>query len=115
MPFLLLLVGCSACSTQPSNPDQVRQATANATSEIKNDTKAVAEGIRDGLSRPSPEHPIDLNNATQSQLTSLPGISNETAARIVANRPYRAPHDLVDRRLVTADEYKQIADRVTVK
>jgi len=114
-PFLLLLAGCSAYITQPSNPEQVRQATANATSEIKNDTKAVAEGIRDCLSRPSPEHPIDLNNATQSQLTSLPGISNETAARIVANRPYHTPHDLIDRRLVTPAEYKQIADRITVK
>jgi DNA uptake protein ComE-like DNA-binding protein len=112
---ILLLAGCSACSTQQSNPEQVRQATANATSQIKNDTKAVAEGIRDGLQRPSADHPINLNTATQSQLTSLPGISDETAARIVANRPYRAAHDLIDRRLVTSDEYKQIADRVTAK
>ena len=114
-PFLLLLAGCSACSTQPSNPEQVRQATANATSELKNDTKAVAEGIRDGLKRPSSDHPIDLNTATQSQLTTLPGISDETAARIVANRPYRSAHDLIDRRLVSSEEYKQIADRITVK
>jgi DNA uptake protein ComE-like DNA-binding protein len=115
VPFLLLLAGCSACSTQPSNPERVRQATANATSELKNDTKAVAQGIRDGLKRPSSDHPIDLNTATQSQLRTLPGISNETAARIVANRPYRSAHDLIDRRLVSSDEYKQIADRVTVK
>jgi DNA uptake protein ComE-like DNA-binding protein len=115
IPCLLLLAGCSACSTQPSNPEQVRQATANATSEVKNDAKAVAEGVRDGLTRPSADHPIDLNTATQSQLTSLPGISDETAARIVANRPYRSAHDLIDRRLVTSDEYKQIADRITVK
>jgi Helix-hairpin-helix motif len=112
---LLLIAGCSACSTQPSNPEQVRQATANATSELKNDTKAVAEGVRDGLTRPSPDHPINLNTATQSQLTTLPGISDETAARIVANRPYRSAHDLIDRRLVTPDEYKQIADRITAK
>jgi DNA uptake protein ComE-like DNA-binding protein len=115
IPGLLLLAGCSACSTQPSNPEQVRQATANATSEVKNDAKAVAEGVRDGLTRPSADHPIDLNTATQSQLTSLPGISDETAARIVANRPYRSAHDLIDRRLVTPDEYKQIADRITAK
>ena len=115
IPCLLLLAGCSACSTQPSNPEQVRQATANATSEVKNDAKAVAEGVRDGLTRPSADHPIDLNTATQSQLTSLPGINDETAARIVANRPYRSAHDLIDRRLVTSDEYKQIADRITVK
>lgn len=112
---LLLIAGCSACSTQPSNPEQVRQATANATSELKNDTKAVAEGVRDGLTRPSADHPINLNTATQSQLTTLPGISDETAARIVANRPYRSAHDLIDRRLVTPDEYKQIADHITAK
>ncbi len=112
---MLLFAGCTACNTQPSNPEQVRQATANATSELKNDTKAVAEGIRDGLQRPSPDHPINLNTATQSQLTTLPGISDETAARIVANRPYRSAHDLIDRRLVTPDEYKQIADRITAK
>ena len=114
IPVLLLMAGCSACSTQPSNPEQVRQATANATSELKNDTKAVAEGIRDGLKRPSSDHPIDLNTATQSQLTALPGISDETAARIVANRPYHSAHDLIDRRLVTPTEYKQIADRITI-
>jgi len=112
---MLLLAGCSACSTQPSNPEQVRQATANATSELKNDTKAVAEGIRDGLKRPSSDQPINLNTATQSQLTTLPGISDDTAARIVANRPYREAHDLIDRRLVTPNEYKQIADRITAK
>ncbi len=114
-PCLLLLAGCSACSTQPSNPEQVRQATANATSEVKNDAKAVAEGLRDGLTRPSPDHPINLNTATESQLTTLPGISDETAARIVANRPYRSAHDLLDRRLVTPEEYKQISDRITAK
>ena len=115
IPFALLLAGCSACSTQQSNPEQVRQATANATSELKNDTKAVAQGIRDGLKRPSPDHPLDLNTATESQLTTLPGISNDTAARIVANRPYRSAHDLIDRRLVTPTEYSQIAGSITVK
>ena len=112
---LLLLAGCNACTGRPANPEEVRQQTANATSEIKNDAKAVAEGVRDGLQRPSADHPINLNTATQSQLSSLPGISEDTAARIVANRPYRAPHDLIERRLVTQDEYKQIADRITVR
>lgn len=112
---MLLLAGCNACTSRPSSPAEVRQQTANATSEIKNDAKAVAEGVRDGLQRPSSDHPINLNTATQSQLASLPGISEETAARIVANRPYHAAHDLLDRRLVTQDEYKQIADRITVR
>jgi hypothetical protein len=113
---IIFLAGCSACTTtQPQNPEQVRQATANATSEIKNDAKAVAEGVRDGLRRPSSDEPLDLNTATEGQLKSLPGISDETAARIVANRPYRSTHDLIDRRLVSSAEYSQIASRITAK
>lgn len=113
---ITLLAGCSACTTtQPQNPEQVRQATANATAEMKNDAKAVAEGVRDGLQRPSSDQPLDLNTATEGQLKSLPGISDETAARIVANRPYKSTHDLIDRRLVSSAEYSQITSRITVK
>ncbi len=112
---LLLLAGCSACSTQPSSPEQLRKETANATAELKNDTKAVAEGVRDGLRRPSAGKPLNLNTATQAQLTQLPGINDEEAARIVANRPYRTAHDLVDRKLITPAEYKQIAPEVTAQ
>jgi DNA uptake protein ComE-like DNA-binding protein len=113
---ILFLAGCSACSTnQPQNPDQLRQQTANATSAFKNDAKAVAEGIRDGLRRPSSDEPLDLNTASEAQLKSLPGISGDTAARIAANRLYKSTHDLIDRRLVTPAEYSQIASRITVK
>ena len=97
----LLLQGCNACYSRSNNPEQVREATANATAEIKNDTKAIAQGVRDGLRRPSADKPLDLNTASKGQLTSLPGISDDTAERIAANRPYRTPHDLLDRRLVT--------------
>ena len=113
--FTSLLQGCNACYNRPNNPEQVREATANATAEIKNDTKAVAEGVRDGLRRPSAATSIELNSASKGQLTSLPGISDETAERIVANRPYRNTRDLLDRRLVSRDEYDRIADRVTVR
>jgi len=112
---VLFLAGCSACSSQPQSPEQVRQQTANATSQFKNDAKAVAEGIRDGLRRPSSDEPLDINSASEGQLKSLPGMSGETAARIVANRPYKSTHDLIDRRLVTSSEYDQIASRITVK
>lgn len=115
MSLLLLLEGCNACYSRPSNPEQVREATANATAELKNDTKAVAEGVRDGLRRPSTDKPLDLNTASKGQLTSLPGISDETAERIANNRPYRTTHDLLDRHLVNREEYDRIADRITVK
>lgn len=110
-----LLQGCSACYNRPSNPEQVREATANATATVKNDAKAVAEGVRDGLRRSSSDKPLDLNSASKGQLSALPGITDDTASRIVANRPYRATRDLLDRHLVTREEYNRIASLITVE
>jgi DNA uptake protein ComE-like DNA-binding protein len=93
----------------------VREKTAEATAELKDNAKAVAQGIRDGLTRPSSEHPLDLNSSSKSQLMSLPGIDDSAADRIIAGRPYSSEHELLDKRIISRDEYSRIADSVTVK
>jgi DNA uptake protein ComE-like DNA-binding protein len=98
-----------ACTNQ--NPDQIRQKTAEETSAIKRDTKALAEGVKDGLSN---KKSVDLNKASKDELTSLPGVTPPEADRIIAERPYANPHQLVSRRVVSEDEYNQIQDRVVV-
>ena len=102
-------------SNKPSKPDEVRERTAAATSEVGNDAKAVAEGVRDGLRRPTPGQTLDLNSASKAQLKTLPGITDREADRIVAGRPYSTDHDLLDRRILSREEYDKIADSVTVK
>ena len=110
------LAGCNACfNSQPQSPEQIRQQTAEATAKLKDDTKAVAQGIREGLTRPSPDKPVDLNHASKAQLTGLPGIDDAAADRIIAGRPYSSEHELLERRIVSRDEYNKIADSVTVK
>jgi competence protein ComEA len=106
--------GCTACNTQPSSPDQVRQKTAQATAELKENVKAAAEGVREGLSRPSPDKPLDLNKATKEQLMSLPGMDDAAADRLIAGRPYSSEHELLERRIISREEYNKIADSVTV-
>ncbi len=106
----LLLAFLSGC-TAPQNPDQIRERTANATAAVKADTKAVAEGIKDGLGK----NTVDLNSATKEDLMKLPGITDARAERIMAARPYNEPSDLVSRKILTHGEYDQIASRVTVK
>lgn len=111
----LVLTGCTACSTKPANPDEVRRETADATAQLKANAKAVAEGLKDGLTRPSTDHPLDLNAASKSQLKTLPGITNDAADRIIANRPYKNQHELLDKRVISREEYNRIADAITVK
>ena len=110
LAILLCLLGLgSACTNQ--NPDQIRQKTAEETSAIKRDTKALAEGVKDGLSN---KKSVDLNKASRDELASLPGITSHDADRIIAERPYASPHQLISRHVVSEDEYNQIQDRVVV-
>ncbi len=111
----IVLTGCTACNTQPSNPDDVRKKTAEATAEMKDNAKAVAQGIREGLSRPTSDHPLDLNSASKSQLMSLPGIDDAAADRIIAARPYNDTHQLIDKRIISREQYSKIADSITVR
>ena len=98
-----------ACTNQ--NPDQIRQKTAEETAAVKRDTKALAEGVKDGLSN---KKSVDLNKASRDDLASLPGITSQDADRIIAERPYANPHQLVSRRVISEDEYGQIQNRLVV-
>lgn len=105
----------TACTSKPQNPDELRQKTATATAELKDDAKAVAQGVREGLTRPTADKPVDLNSASKSQLLGLPGLDGATADRIIANRPYSSEHELLEKHVVSRDEYNKIADSITVK
>ncbi len=108
---LLLILPFVACNS-PQSPDQIRERTANATAAVKSDTKAVAEGIKEGLGKNTS---VNINSATKEDLMKLPGITDARADRIIAARPYAATDELVSKKVLTKGEYDQIASRVTVK
>ena len=105
----MLTIGCSS---RQQNPDQIREKTAQATAALKSNAKAVAEGVREGLGR---DKPLDLNQATKEQLRNLPGITDARADRVIAARPYSSPQELVERHVLTAQQYQRVKDRITVK
>jgi len=105
------IAGWTACAHQ--TPDQLREKTAEATSTLKRDTKAVAEGVKEGLTSDHKKS-VDLNKASKDELSTLPGVTNARADRIIAERPYASAHQLVTRHVLSEDEYAQIQDRVTV-
>lgn len=113
--LVLGLAGCVGCNTKPVSPEQVREKTAEATAEAKDNAKAVVQGLREGLERPSADKPLDLNSASKAQLMSLPGVDDAAADRIIAGRPYSSEHQLLERHIVSRDEYNKIADSITVK
>lgn len=87
---------------------ELKQAAKTAAEQAH----AAAQGVKDGW-RAGSHHAVDLNSASEQELRSLPGITSRDARRIVNNRPYRSPRELIDKGVVSTDTYDQIRDRVT--
>jgi competence protein ComEA len=51
--------------------------------------------VREADSPRDRERAIDVNSATEGELTALPGIGPATARRIIERRPYRVVEDLL--------------------
>jgi len=63
-----------------------------------------------------PKHElIDINHASPDQLTSLPGIQDALAAKIVKNRPYANKAQLSSKGVISAATYKRIRNRIIAK
>ena len=104
----LPLAGITACSNK-DNPDEIRRQTAEATETMRRDTKAVVEGVKEGMRS---DKTIDLNSASRDDLLSLPGITQREADRIIAERPFKNANELVARHIIPESEYDKIKDRI---
>lgn len=109
--LLTLVLGALLGCTGRETPDQIRERTARETAALKRDSKAVAQGIKEGLSN---KRAVDLNKASKAELSDLPGITDKQANHIIAERPYASPHQLVSRHVLSEDEYAKVQDRVVV-
>ena len=123
---LLMVTGCSQQDTEKTK-QQAAQATAKikeeskvAAVELKKDakeaakqTKAAAEGVKEGWQ--TPDKPVNVNSASKVQLQTLPGVDEETAARIINGRPYHTREEVGARGVVSPDQFNQIKDKISVK
>src|SRR5579859_7667111 len=109
-----VLLFTASCSEQKANDsrDQLRKGAAAATEEVKKDSTAIAQGVKEGWNRDKPGL-VNINSADKTQLLDLPGITQADANRIVKARPFQDKHELVTRGLVSENEYQRIADRIT--
>jgi len=107
--FSFLLVTITACNNNQDSPDEIRRRTAEATETMRRDTKAVVDGVKEGMHS---NKAIDINKASREDLLSLPGVTEREADRIIADRPFDNADDLVKRRVVSQSEYDKIRDRI---
>jgi DNA uptake protein ComE-like DNA-binding protein len=101
--------------------ERAKPALQKAGQELKEAAKtaaeqahAAAQGVKEGWERGRADK-LDLNSAKESEILALPGINRREARKIVAGRPYDSPHDVVDKGILSEDEYRAIRSQVTAK
>jgi competence protein ComEA len=57
---------------------------------------------------------INVNTASADALDVLPGVGPATATKIIDNRPYTKPNDLLDKKVVSSKVFNQIKDKISV-
>jgi competence protein ComEA len=115
----ILMSGCSGDSAEREKT--IREEAAKAAAQAKpaveeagRAVKAAVDGAKEGWENGT-KQTIDLNSASEDDLTGLPGIGKHEARRIMAGRPYKDKHELVSKKIMTASTYEKLKEDVSVK
>lgn len=136
---IILILGASACNwshrdkeSQQQQNEKTRDEVAKETERMKpaiqdagrklgeaaeragEDARAAAQGVKEGWEKDS-HAPVDLNNASEKELSDLPGISSREAREIIDNRPYTDKRDLLAKKILPRSRYEKIENQITVK
>lgn len=57
---------------------------------------------------------VNINEASLSELDTLPGIGPVTAQKIIDNRPYQSLDDLKNKKVVSQSVFEKIKDKITL-
>jgi competence protein ComEA len=113
------IAGCGGDSAE--REAKIRENAAKAAAQAKpvveeagRAVKAAAEGAKEGWEHSNGKR-LDINDATEEDLTGLPGVDHREARRIIASRPYRDTHELLSKRVMSQSLYDRIKDDITAK
>jgi competence protein ComEA len=115
----MVMVGCEGDSAEREKKihDEAAKAAAQAkpaVEEAGRAMKAAVDGVKEGWENGT-QKAVDLNAASQDELTGLPGVGPHEAKRIMAGRPYKDKHELVSKKILTAAAYEKLKNDVEVK
>jgi DNA uptake protein ComE-like DNA-binding protein len=58
---------------------------------------------------------VDINSASKEDLMKLPGITDETAEKIIAGRPYKSKTELSKKNILSKVEYGKVRNHVVAR
>ena len=58
---------------------------------------------------------IDINSATEVQLSTLPGIAKARSEAIIKGRPYKGKDELLSKKILPENVYNDVKDKIIAK
>ena len=58
---------------------------------------------------------IDINSATEAQLSTLPGVAKARSEAIIKGRPYKGKDELLAKKIVPENVYNDIKEKIIAK
>ena len=84
-------------ATEPAKP-AAKATTTSSTHHHKSSTKSTAK--------------VDINSASKEDLMKVPGITEDSAEKIIAGRPFKSKSELESKGIVTKAEYQKMSAHV---
>lgn len=116
----LSVAGCGGDSAE--REAKIREEAARAAAQAKpvveeagRAVKAAAEGAKEGWEHGAPPKRVDINDASEDDLTGLPGVGPREAKRIIKARPYHDTRELVSKKVLSEAAYEKLKNAVTTK
>jgi competence protein ComEA len=106
--FILLGLVASLSTAQAQTPAASAKVGASAASS----SASVASASASASAKVSL---IDINSATQAELSQLPKIAEARSAAIIKGRPYKSKDQLLSKKIIPADVYAGIKDLIIAK
>ena len=104
----LALLATPALAQKSDTPADAKKASADAKKATNSAAKKPATAAPKG-------EPMDINSASEKELSTLKGIGEVRAKAIVKGRPYKGKDELVQKKIVPQNVYDDIKDQIIAR
>lgn len=101
---------------QGNDAPQLKTEAKQAASNTEQVASSLITGIKEDIGAdpyPSSGEIVNINYSDERRILTLPGINHDLAMKIIRNRPYATPTDLMAKHVLTQEEFNRIKSRLT--
>jgi DNA uptake protein ComE-like DNA-binding protein len=102
-------------SATDKTKDAAQSAGQTATDTAKTAGQKTSEAASSTKEAATGKTKVDINSASKDDLAALPGMTADTAEKVVEGRPYKSKSELVSKKIVSQGEYNKIKTHIIAK